>query len=185
MDYKPSPEWITPDEGGLMRIKCEPVAFPLTEADVEHINKMMAYIDESYAGNAEAHGIRGGIGIAANQIGYRKRMFYVRLDDEQNVERRYFMINPQIVSLSARKAYLGRGEGCLSVPRDRDGYAIRHAKIKIRGFDYLQQKEIVLEAGGLLGVCLQHECDHLDGKLYYDRINPMNPTFADPEWEKV
>ncbi|WP_238315400.1 peptide deformylase [Mycoplasmoides pirum] len=185
MDYKPTQEWLTIDKDNSMRIKCEKINFPLNKIDIDNINKMIAYVDESYKGNAKKFNIRPGIGIAANQIGYKKRMFYIHLNDENHIEHKYFLINPEIVSLSAAKAYLSHGEGCLSVPKDKKGFVIRNSKIKIKGFDYFQQKEIIIEAKGLLSMCLQHEYDHLEGKLYYDRINPINPEYANNEWEKI
>lgn len=185
MDYIPKKEWITIDENNQMRIKCEEVKFPLSNEDLINIKKMIAYIDESYNGNAKKLDIRPGIGIAANQIGYKKRMFYIHLDDEKNIEHKYLLINPTILSKSVNKAYIIHGEGCLSVPKDKNGLVIRSAKIKVEGFDFFQQKKIVIEATGILAMCLQHECDHLDGKLYYDHINPLNPNFTKNEWEKI
>lgn len=185
MDYTPNKNWITIDKNNQMRQKCIKVEFPLTQSDEQAIKKMIAYIDESYLGNAKKYGIRPGIGIAANQIGYQKQMFYIRLNDEKNVEQKYFLINPQMLSESPRKAYITAGEGCLSVPEDRDGYVIRSAKVKIKAFDYFQQKEIVVEGEGIFGMCLQHEYDHLQGKLYYDRINPFDPYHQNEDWVKV
>lgn len=186
MEQKQGPKnaWLSLDgPDGFMREKCAPVSLPLAGGDLAAAEKMLAYVDASYRGEAKKYGIRAGIGIAANQVGARLRMFYIRLDDEQGVERRVFLVNPKILALSPDKAYLGPGEGCLSVKGDRDGYVIRSAKIRVEGFDWLQSKQVTIEAeNGLFAICLQHELDHLDGKLYYDRINPMNPTFARPEW---
>lgn len=185
MKYIPSKDWITLDIKKQMRDKCKEVTFPLTTEDKISIEKMMIYIDESYKGNSSKYNIRAGIGIAANQIGYKKRMFYIRLKDEKNIEKRFFLINPIMLSESARRAYITNGEGCLSVPKDKLGYVVRSAKVKIKGFDYLQQKEIIVEGEGIFGMCLQHEYDHLNGKLYYDRINPINPTYIDPNWIEI
>ncbi|WP_052663486.1 peptide deformylase [[Mycoplasma] testudinis] len=185
MDYQPSQEWLTFDEKDKMRQKCSLVTFPLKKKDLELINKMIAYVDESYNGNAPKYNIRPGIGIAANQLGVNKQMFYIHLDDG-GVEYRYLLINPEMVAESPQRAYLGPGEGCLSVATDRDGYVIRSVKIRIKGYDYFQQKEIEIQAkGGLLAMCLQHEYDHLQGKLYYDRINPLNPYHVNPDWIKI
>ncbi|WP_033160204.1 peptide deformylase [Mycoplasmoides alvi] len=185
MDYFPKKDWITLDQNNEMRIKCEKVNFPLNEIDLVNIKKMISYIDESYLGNAKKFNIRPGIGIAANQIGYKKRMFYIHLDDENKIEHKYFLINPNLLSVSAKKAYILAGEGCLSVPVDKKGYVIRNSKIKIEGYDFFQKKNITIEAKGILSMCLQHEYDHLEGKLYYDRINPIKPMFVDEDWEKI
>lgn len=185
MADKPSVNWLTFDENDQMRQPCQSVHFPLSNENLQLIKKMMAYVDESYYGNAEKYGIRPGIGIAANQLGQNLQMFYIHFD-EDGIEHKYFLINPEMVFASSQKAYLTPGEGCLSVHEDRKGYVIRSNKVIVKGFDYLQNKTIEIVAkDSLLAMCLQHEYDHLQGKLYYDRINPLKPFHSDPEWIKL
>lgn len=186
MEYIPSQKWLVTDEKKAMRDSCGLVDFPISDEDLITIKKMIAYIDESYLGNAKKYNIRPGIGIAANQLGSKKRMFYIRLNDEEKKEHRYLLINPLKISESATKAFLAVGEGCLSVLEDRSGFVIRSLKVTVKGYDYFQKKEITVNAnGGILSMCLQHELDHLDGKLYYDRINPLNPNYYSKDWVQL
>lgn len=103
----------------------------------------------------------GRAGLAANQIGVNLRAFSWNVDDEIG-----YVLNPRIVELS-EEAQDG-DEGCLSVPglwypTTRAWYA------RVVGTD-LDGEELVVEGTGLMARCLQHECDHLDGKLYLDRL---------------
>ncbi len=102
-----------------------------------------------------------GRGLAANQIGVSLRAFSWNVDDEIG-----YVLNPRIVDLSEETQ--DGDEGCLSVPglwypTTRAWYA------RVVGQD-LDGNELVVEGTGLMARCLQHECDHLDGKLYLDRL---------------
>ncbi|MEU2198983.1 peptide deformylase [Isoptericola sp. NPDC019482] len=103
----------------------------------------------------------GRAGLAANQIGVNLRAFSWNVDDEIG-----YVLNPRIVDLSEETQ--DGDEGCLSVPglwypTTRAWYA------RVVGTD-LDGDEVVVEGTGLMARCLQHECDHLDGKLYLDRL---------------
>lgn len=103
----------------------------------------------------------GRAGLAANQIGVNLRAFSWNVDDEIG-----YVLNPRIVELSEETQ--DGDEGCLSVPglwypTTRAWYA------RVVGTD-LDGDELVIEGTGLMARCLQHECDHLDGKLYLDRL---------------
>ena len=103
----------------------------------------------------------GRAGLAANQIGVSLRAFSWNVDDEIG-----YVLNPRIVDLSEETQ--DGDEGCLSVPglwypTTRAWYA------RVVGTD-LDGEELVVEGTGLMARCLQHECDHLDGKLYLDRL---------------
>ena len=84
-------------------------------------------------------------------------------------------MNPQILETSVKKCALEAGEGCLSVPNHHEGLVHRYYKIKMRAYDALTNEDIILSAQGYDAIVLQHEYDHLDGKFYYDRINPSRP----------
>ena len=90
------------------------------------------------------------------------------------------MVNPKIVSNSIEKSYLSSGEGCLSVPDEHQGYIYRSARIKVKGYDLIQDKEIEIKASGYLAIVLQHELDHFKGILFYDHINKKDPFIVDP-----
>ncbi|MCK0117447.1 peptide deformylase [Isoptericola sp. CG 20/1183] len=103
----------------------------------------------------------GRAGLAANQIGVNLRAFSWNVDDEIG-----YVLNPRIVALSEETQ--DGDEGCLSVPglyypTERAWYA------RVEGID-LDGEPVVVEGTELMARCLQHECDHLDGKLYLDRL---------------
>ncbi len=104
----------------------------------------------------------GRAGLAANQIGVSLRAFSWNIEDEIG-----YVLNPRIVDLSEDE-YQDGDEGCLSVPGL--WYPTRRAwYAKVEGID-LEGNKVVVEGTELMARCLQHECDHLDGMLYLDRL---------------
>ena len=104
----------------------------------------------------------GRAGLAANQIGVNLRAFSWNIDDEIG-----YVLNPRMVEMSEDE-YQDGDEGCLSVPglwypTKRAWYA------RVVGED-LDGREVVVEGTELMARCLQHECDHLDGMLFLDRL---------------
>ncbi len=106
--------------------------------------------------------IPGRAGVAANQIGVASRVFSYNVDGVVAV-----VINPEIVELSGDPVLTD--EGCLSVP-DLWFPVMRYPHAVVRGLD-VHGDEIVVEGDGLLAQALQHETDHLDGKVYLDRLD--------------
>jgi peptide deformylase len=102
-----------------------------------------------------------GVGLAAPQIGIRRRI--VVLDVGEGLVE---LINPEIVSLEGE---IGMVEGCLSVP-GRRGFVVRPERVKVKAQDR-KGEWFEIEGDGLLGRCLQHEIDHLDGILYVDKMD--------------
>lgn len=101
-----------------------------------------------------------GIGLAAPQVGESIRVIIANIGEGVHV-----IINPKIVKKEGDQEFM---EGCLSVP-GVNGPVKRPLKVKVQGLDRNGSK-IELEAEGLLAVVLQHEVDHLDGKVFIDRI---------------
>ena len=167
---------IVKDNEKSIREKCQPVVLPLSQEDKDLALGMVDYLiksqDEEYASK---HNIRAGVGLAAPQIGINKRMFAIYYETEEGFVK-YALINPKIIQNSIKKVALASGEGCLSVDNDHPGYVYRFDKIVIKGFDAITNKEVTITARGYDAIVLQHEYDHLDGILYYDRINKENPT---------
>lgn len=114
-----------------------------------------------------------GIGLAAPQVGRTERLTVVEVEDDKLV-----LINPEVVA-NAGKA---KGEeGCLSIP---DIYADveRPSRVTVRALnEKLEPFEI--EADGLLARCLQHEIDHLEGKLFIDYLSVLKRTAALARWK--
>lgn len=101
-----------------------------------------------------------GIGLAAPQIGLNLRLCVIEIDEVIR-----YLINPKITSASKEKILFE--EGCLSLPGDY--YTIeRSEKVTVR-YQNERGEDVKLRAHGLLAICIQHELDHLDGHLIYDR----------------
>lgn len=107
-----------------------------------------------------------GIGLAATQVNIQKRIIVIDLSSEKNEA--MYLINPEILSSEGTEE---SQEGCLSVPEYYD-MVTRAEKIKYRYMD-LNGDVIEEVADGLLAICIQHEIDHLDGKLFIDYLSPM------------
>jgi peptide deformylase len=107
-----------------------------------------------------------GIGLAASQVDVHQRFMVIDVSEEKH-EPRVFL-NPQIV---ARAGEQSCQEGCLSVPGIYADVK-RSERITVRALDRHGQP-FELEADGLLAICIQHEMDHLDGKLFVDYLSPL------------
>lgn len=109
-----------------------------------------------------------GVGLAAPQIGLAQRVIVLDVDHEHQGKHLLRIVNPIIVE---REGEILWEEGCLSV-RDYVAEVRRSARVLVRGYTP-DQKEIAIEGTDLLAVALQHEIDHLDGKLFIDRISRL------------
>ena len=116
-----------------------------------------------------------GIGLAAPQVGRTERIAVVDVDDHP-----FVIINPEIVRADGKAK---AEEGCLSIP-DIYGEVERSAKVQLRALD-LDGKEFELEADELLARCLQHEIDHLHGKLFIDYLSVLKRRAALAKWTKA
>lgn len=156
---------IAPD--ARLKSKAKPVE--KIEADtIQLVANMFATMQKS-----------NGMGLAANQIGVDKRIIVMNVNKlgayEESVPQdvlthgQFIIINPEIVELGNRSVKWA--EGCLSVPGfqfeiDRPGFVI------VKGLD-LAGNNVELRAAGLLAACVQHEIDHLDGKLFIDHVSKL------------
>ena len=111
----------------------------------------------------------GRAGVAAPQIGVNLRAFSYNINGEVG-----YLINPKVVELSGEEALVG--EGCLSVPGLWHNTK-RFAFARAVGTN-LEGETIEVAGTGLLAQALQHECDHLDGLLYLDRLDPAERKIA-------
>ncbi|OGP24362.1 MAG: peptide deformylase [Deltaproteobacteria bacterium GWA2_57_13] len=109
-----------------------------------------------------------GVGLAASQVGVLQRIIVIDADYENPGKNLFKLINPEIRRTEGEMVW---EEGCLSVI-DFTAEVKRAAQVEVVGLDE-KEKEIKIEAEGLLSVALQHEIDHLDGKLFIDRISRL------------
>lgn len=171
---------IVKDTDPIIREKSEIVTLPLSKEDETLLREMLQYVkDSTDEEKAEKMNLRPAVGISAIQVGSKKQMTAVVVDDlDKNGEPEHFeymLVNPRIVSSSVQKAYLHSGEGCLSVVNQHDGYVVRSARITVKAFDLCTNKDITIRARGYLAIVLQHEIDHFSGILFYDHINKKDP----------
>jgi|TARA_B100000745_G_scaffold77776_1_gene47279 peptide deformylase len=119
-----------------------------------------------------------GIGLAATQVDIQKRLFV--LDISERKDQPMVFINPEIVEASGHEEM---EEGCLSFP---GVYAKvqRAEKVTVSALDR-DGKPFTLEADELLAVCIQHELDHLDGKLFVDLLSPLKRKMLDKKLKKL
>lgn len=157
------------------------VPVPPTEEDLALLDEMETFLVNSQDPEmSEKYELRGGVGIAAPQLGVNRRFFTVLLPEEEETFK-LSIFNPKITSHSVEQTYLNGGEGCLSVDRTVKGNVPRFRRITLEGFDRDGQP-IKLRLRGMRAIVCQHELDHLDGIMFYDRINAENPleTYGEP-----
>ena len=108
-----------------------------------------------------------GIGLAASQVDVHERLVVIDVSDERNEP--LVLINPEILWASEERVL--NEEGCLSVPGIYDGVE-RSTQVRVQALDGTGQSR-TLEAEGLLAVCIQHEMDHLLGKVFVEYLSPL------------
>lgn len=118
-----------------------------------------------------------GVGLAAPQIGVSLRLSVI--DTVGDKKSQLVIINPEILSSEGEKEF---EEGCLSVPGVYDK-VIRAPQVKVKALDR-QGQPIEICAEGLLAECLQHEIDHLNGKLFVDLLSPLKRAMARRKLDK-
>lgn len=165
---------IIDEKDKRMRQISKEVEFPLTEEDLKHIDEMEEYLANSQIEElADKYDLRPGMGLSAVQIGVLKRYIVIVHDTEEGFIS-YIVVNPKMVSNSEEIIYVDGGEGCLSVNRDVEGIVPRYARVTIEGYD-IEGNPIRIRAREELAIAFQHELDHLDGKLFFDRIDKKDP----------
>lgn len=133
----------------VLRKECKPVK-EMTPHTAELIEDMF---DTMYQAN--------GVGLAAPQVGVRKQIVVIDVEDGNQ----YVLINPEILETSGSQTGL---EGCLSVP-GKSGTVTRPDYVKVKAFNE-DMEEYILEGEDLLARAICHECDHLSGILYVDKV---------------
>lgn len=149
----------------LLPILCFPdprlhkVAQPVQAVDA----RIKALIADMFETMYHAHGI----GLAATQIDVHERLIVIDTSEER--DQPLVLINPEIIWASPEMKV--NDEGCLSVPGIYDGVE-RHEAVHVRALDGEGQMRVI-EADGLLAVCIQHEMDHLLGKVFVEYLSPL------------
>mgnify|MGYP002782814255 FL=1 len=167
-----------------LRAVAEDVTFPLSDQEIILGEKMMQFLHHSQDPvMAEKLGLRGGVGLAAPQLDISKRIIAVLVPNPEDANGnppkeayslQEVMYNPKVVAHSVQDAALGDGEGCLSVDRNVPGYVVRHARVTVEYFTKDGEKKRI-KLKGYNSIVVQHEIDHTNGIMFYDRINPNNP----------
>ena len=166
-----------------LRAVAEEVTFPLSDQEIILGEKMMQFLKHSQDPvMAEKMGLRGGVGLAAPQLDISKRIIAVLVPNiveecetpQEAYDLQAIMYNPKIVSHSVQDAALGEGEGCLSVDRNVPGYVVHHARVTVDYFDKDGEKHRI-KLKGYNSIVVQHEIDHINGIMFYDRINEKDP----------
>lgn len=135
----------------ILRTVCEPIT-----AISENIKSLILDLEQTTA-------LPGRAGVAANQIGVGLRAFSFLVEGKVG-----HLINPEIVELIGEPVEMD--EGCLSLP-ELWSKTLRHERVVVRG-QLVSGEQVEISAEGLLAQVLQHEIDHLDGKVYLDRLSP-------------
>ena len=152
----------------ILPILCYPdprlhkIAQPVAVVD----ERVRAIVDDMFATMYDA----SGIGLAATQVDVHERIVVIDVSEER--DQPLVLINPEIVWASD-ETRMG-DEGCLSVPGIYDGVE-RALAVHVRALD-AQGQSRVIEADGLLAVCIQHEMDHLMGKVFVEYLSPLKRT---------
>lgn len=120
-----------------------------------------------------------GIGLAATQVDQHIQL--IVMDISENKDQPLVFINPKLTPLTEEKQPYE--EGCLSVPQIYDKVE-RPSRVKIEALNLAGEK-MEIDAEGLLAVCIQHEMDHLNGKLFVDYLSPLKRQRAREKVEKV
>ena len=141
----------------LLRTKSKPVQIPLSKEDKEILNDMYEYLKE-HADEA--------VGLAAVQLGEPKKMCAIRYKDSSGKLHAYKLVNPVIVKRSHAESVLE--EGCLSEPELGSVKVKRHTSIMVLAYNAMTNKHETMTFAGFEARVVQHEIDHMNGKLLID-----------------
>jgi peptide deformylase len=149
----------------LLPILCYPD--PRLHTVAKPVQAVDAQVRQLVADMLETMYDASGIGLAASQVDAHQRIVVIDVSEERNQP--LVLVNPEIVWASPEKQV--NEEGCLSVPGIYDGVE-RSSSVRVSALDEHGESRII-EAQGLLAVCIQHEMDHLLGKVFVDYLSPL------------
>jgi len=178
---------IVMEENPVLRELSQQVKLPLSKED-KHLLKML-YNHVSNSQDPQYcidHDIRSAVGIAAVQVGVLKQMLAVKTQDNDGKTVKYALVNPKILEASDQIIYLPGGEGCLSIEEGKyPGIVPRHQKIVVEAYNLFSNQIERIEAEDFVAIVLQHEIDHLNGKLFSDHLNKLDPMFVNENWQSL
>jgi peptide deformylase len=170
---------ILDEKNKCLRDVSKDTVFPVPKHEKELIKSLIKYLKYSQIEKfAEQYDIRPGMGLAFPQLGIPKRLIIIVHEYESGNFKNYVIVNPKIISHSEELIAAEVGEGCLSVNREIEGHVIRFARITVEGFD-LEGNPLHIRAREELAIAIQHEVDHLNGILFFDRIDKKQPFVTD------
>lgn len=146
------------------------IAKPVEKVDAE-IQKI---VDDMF----ETMYLEEGIGLAATQVDIHQRIIVIDISETR--DQKLVLINPELLDQEGDTVI---EEGCLSIPEQR-AFVPRAERVKVRALDYNGQP-FELEADDLLAICIQHEMDHLVGKLFVDYLSPLKRQRIRQKVEKL
>ncbi|WP_446037963.1 peptide deformylase [Streptomyces sp. SID1121] len=145
-----------------MRLLGDPVLHAPCEPVTDFGPALAELVEDLFATMYEARGV----GLAAGQIGVAQRVFVYDCPDDEDVRHLGHLVNPRLTELDG--IVLRGPEGCLSLPGVEAGTE-RYDRAVVEGFT-LDGEPVRVEGTGFFARCLQHECDHLEGTVYTDRL---------------
>ncbi len=149
------------------------VSKPVTVINNEVKNLLEDMLETMYKSN--------GIGLAAPQVGVLKRLVVMDCSDQNTKKKPIKFVNPEILNLSSEKSEFE--EGCLSLPTQYSKVE-RPSNIEVK-YEDENGKKIKKNFSGIEATCLQHEIDHLDGKLFVDHISKLKKNRIIKKLEKI
>jgi peptide deformylase len=154
-----------------IRVLGDPILREETRRVESFTPELQQLIDDMFETMRAAHGV----GLAAPQVGRSERLTVLEVNGE-----RFVLVNPEIIE---HEGTLKWEEGCLSIP-DLYGDVTRSARVTVEALDR-DGKPVQVSGTELLGVCLQHEIDHLHGKLFIDHLSLLKRQKLLAEWETM
>ncbi len=158
---------------GLRKIR--EMGDPILRKKCKEVKEMTPHLQEVLSDMLETMYHEEGVGLAAPQVGILRRMIVIDVSEEKNQP--HMFVNPEILETSGSQTGM---EGCLSIP-GKHGKVTRANYVKVRAMN-ADMEPFELEATELLARCILHECDHLEGILYVDRLEgPLLDNDAEDE----
>ena len=172
---------ILDEKDKRVRMISKDAKLPLSKEYKDIIENIITELTYSQIEELEKkYDLRPGMGLAFPQLGINERIIVIVHEYDDGKFNNYVMVNPKIVSYSDEMIAAEAGEGCLSVNRDVEGHVKRYARVRVEWYD-VDGNKISIRAREELSIAFQHEIDHLNGILFYDRIDKNKPFYTEDE----